>query len=323
MNPARRRDERVHRNRLRGAWLSLLLAVVVPAPVVAAPFDLLVVTTEDSGPQAEVVAELRKALTGGPGPTPTLQVISAADYARAGTPSKSDLIVTVGTEAAGTVLATRPSLPVYCGFLPQSSYASLLAPVPRERRSALYVDQPLERQLRLIREALPRHNRVGTVLGPDSRRLQSALQRAAAGTGLQLNMEVIDRENQLVRALYRALENSDILFVVPDAVVFNRHTAQNVLTTVFRIGKPVAGYSRAYVNAGALLAVYSTPAQIGRQMGEVLRKTAMDPGHHLPPPAYPGYFTVVTNERLARSYGLELELAEQLTRKLVAAEEAR
>lgn len=222
----------------------------------------------------------------------------------AGAPLPS-LVVTVGTEAAATVLDERPAVPVYCVFLPETSYQALRSAAKRQAGdSALYIDQPIARRLKLVELALPHAARVGVVLGPDSRRQEASLRQAVAAAGLGLHAEAITEERQLVGALHRILEDADILLAVPDALVFNRHTAQSVLLTTNGRGKPVVGYSRAYVQAGALLAVYSTPEQIGRQVGESLLRY-LDSGR-LPPPQAPRHFSVAVNERVAHSLGLDL-----------------
>jgi hypothetical protein len=69
------------------------------------------------------------------------------------------------------------------------------------------------------------------------------------------------------------------------------------------------------VSAGALLAVFSTPAQIGRQLGEELVALAEESGP-LPPPRHPRYFSVEVNARVARSLGLTVPSAAVLERRL-------
>ena len=155
------------------------------------------------------------------------------------------------------------------------------------------------------------------MLSQDSQKSEHELRRAAAVAGIVLRMEQIGDEKQLVGALHRVLDDADVLLAVPDPLVFNRNTAQSVLLTTYRMGKPVAGYSRAYVTAGALLAVYSTPAQIGRQIGEELLTMQVRPGRPLPAPGYPRYFSVEVNERVARSLGIEPGQVDDLTRRLI------
>jgi len=310
--------------RRSGAWL-LFLLLLMPWPAMAVS-DVLVVLTEGSAAQSEVLASMRAGLSEALDRKVTLRTITTADVAdlaaQAGPRRLPDLVVTVGTDAARVVLAQQFPVPVYCTFLPEAAYDALLpTPTPgtaadRARHSALYIDQPFIRQMQLLHLALPQRTRIGVVLGPESRESEPALQRAAAAAGLMLRVEEITEEKQLIQALYRVMEEADVLLAVPDPLVFNRHTAQDVLLTTYRLGKPVAGYSRAYVSAGALLAVYSTPAQIGRQVGETLRALSDRPGRSLPTPQHPRYFSVEVNERVARSLGLNVENADVLVRKL-------
>lgn len=316
--------------RRRGARAARLLAVLLLAVVALRAWpalargDVLAVIAEHSPAYEEVLAATRAGLADALGRRLTLRVLTAAEFTQNGPrePDRGlpDLVVTVGTSAAGAVLAARLPVPVYCTLLPRAAYEALAqeaGPHPAGRASALYLDQPFVRQMRLLRLALSSDVRVGAVLGPESRQNEPGLRRAAAAAGLALHVERVREERQLVRGIYRVMEDSDVLLAVPDPLVFNRHTAQNVLLTTYRIGKPVAGYSRAYVDAGALLAVYSTPEQVGRELGEWLLARADHPGRPLPPPRYPRYFTVEVNERVARSLGLEVGRVEDLQRRLM------
>ena len=303
----------------------IALAAVATAFVswpVAAATEVLVVIAQRSPAHEETLAALRASLADVPATGLTLRVMTAAEFSDSG-PRATDrklpgLVVTLGTDAAATVLQQKLPAPTYCTFLPQAAYAAL-ANGSGERhayRSALYLDQPFARQMRLIRLALPTRTRVGVVLGPESRKSEQDLRQAAVSAGLVLRVEQVVDEKQLVGALHRIMDNADVLLAVPDPLVFNRNTAQSVLLTTYRLGKPVAGYSRAYVTAGALLSVYSTPAQIGRQIGEELLTMQDRPGRPLPAPGYPRYFSVDINERVARSLGIEPGQADDLTRRL-------
>ena len=301
--------------------LATLTAVFVSWPAAAAT-DVLVVIAQKGPAHEEALAALRATLADVPAKELALRVMTAAEFSDSG-PRATDqklpgLVVTLGTDAAATVLRQKLPAPTFCTFLPQAAYAALAngAGGARAQLSALYLDQPFVRQLRLIRLALPGRTRVGMVLGPDSQKSERGLRRAAATAGIVLRLEQISDEKQLVGALHRVLDETDVLLAVPDALVFNRHTAQSVLLTTYRLGKPVAGYSRAYVTAGALLAVYSTPAQIGRQIGDELLAMLDKPGRPLPAPGYPRYFSIEINERVAHSLGLELGRADDLARRL-------
>ena len=110
----------------------------------------------------------------------------------------------------------------------------------------------------------------------------------------------------------------DRLLAVPDASLFNNRTISNILLTAYHHRSPVIGFSPAYVKAGALLALYSTPTQIGQQAGEVARQGLASGS--LPPPAAPRHFRISTNPYVARSLGIGLEDASVLRERLERAE---
>jgi signal transduction histidine kinase len=99
------------------------------------------------------------------------------------------------------------------------------------------------------------------------------------------------------------LAEPGILLAVPDSTVYNNRTISNILLTAYHQRSPVVGFSPAYVKAGALLALYSTPAQVGQQAGEAAR-LGLATGS-LPPPAAPRHFRISTNPYVARSLGIQ------------------
>jgi ABC-type uncharacterized transport system substrate-binding protein len=112
------------------------------------------------------------------------------------------------------------------------------------------------------------------------------------------------------------LAQSDVMLGVVDPLVFSRTSAQSVLLTAYRRRVPLIGISSAYVDAGALAAVYSTPAQIGRQLAELIEQFSQNPTAKLPPPQYPKYFSVAVNYQAAEVLGLDIDDEENLERRL-------
>lgn len=302
-----------------------LWLVAVPAFGAGERFDVRVVADAEQAPQEALLAAMRSAIGDERTGRIELRVGTVVEYARlaAARGPAPQLVVTVGVSACKAVLEVSPPAAVLCAFLPRASYDALRGPQRSggaARTTALYVDQPAPRQLRLLRLALPQARQVGIVLGPDSRREETRLREAAAVAGIGLDAERIHAEHELVPAVRRVLERADALLAVPDRLVFNRHTAQNVLLAAWRRGKPVMGYSGAYVDAGALLAVFSTPEQVGRQLGETVAALAAAP-QALPEPQYPRYYSVSVNARAARSLGLRLPPPEWLAQRLAEVED--
>jgi ABC-type uncharacterized transport system substrate-binding protein len=80
---------------------------------------------------------------------------------------------------------------------------------------------------------------------------------------------------------------------------------------------PVVGFSKGYVKAGALFALYSTPEQIGHHLADVVQQYFSSGEQLLPPPHYPTYFSVVTNKSVARSFKITLPTEKALRNSLL------
>jgi len=181
--------------------------------------------------------------------------------------------------------------------------------------TAVFLDQSPARHLDLIRLALPDVRSVGVLVSADAAGQLATLERTARERGLQLVSAVVD-PGGLYPALHSVLPDVGLLLALPDPVVFNSQTASGILMAAYRRRIPLAGFSPAYVKAGALLAVYSTPAQVGARGGELLRQALHGKG--LAPPQPPREFSVTVNQNVAHSLGLVLDearLAEQLRQK--------
>ncbi len=302
------------------SWLSYALAIMslaLTAAAGAAP-EVAVVLSEDTPAYREVAEALRAELARSPGPLVRVLPAAAADSL-----PQRDLavVVAVGARAARAAAAER-RVPVLSILVPRSTFERIAAEAGRAAEprhfSALYLDQPLARQLDLIRLALPGASRVALLLGPESERLYGPAQAAAADRRLHLAALKIHDESELHPALQKLLAEAHALLALPDPAVFNSVTVSHILLTAYRQRVPVAGFSATYTRAGAVLALYSTPAQIGAQAAEMLR-SALASGQ-LPPPQHPRRFTVSANAHVARSLGLALEDEATLARKLLQAE---
>lgn len=236
--------------------------------------------------------------------------------------SKARLVVTVGTVAAKTVLKMKTSVPVLSTLVPRSSYRVISTENADARLSSIYLDQPLERRFRLIETVLPSSRNVSVVLGPSTVYMQSELQSLARIHRLRIKTEKMSPNQRLAAPLHRVLEDSNVFLAVADPVVSSRRTVQNLLLTTYRHRVPVIAYSRAYVKAGALAAVYSTPQQIGKQAGELVGEFVRSGSWKLPSPQYPEYFSVDINRQVAQSFGVRIPSTAEVVRKLQHEREA-
>lgn len=227
-------------------------------------------------------------------------------------------LVAIGNQAAQAALSSDIEAPLLVTLLPQAAFERMVADRRRGGSlrpiSAVFLDQPIDRQLDLIRLALPNARRIGVLLGPESARQLPLLQSEAAERQMRVSAQRVDDEKELAASLQKLLPDSDVLLAVPDPAVFNAGTIQLILLASYRQQLPLVGFSAAYVRAGAIFALHSTPAQIGAQAAEMLR-TALASGQ-LPPPRHPNRYTVATNPHVARSLGIPLGSEQALMQRM-------
>lgn len=302
------------------ALAALLATTLTPA---AGPMGVLVILSKPEKAYVDVAESLKTTLTRDPQRQDKVSVdvttLSDADW-KLLTGKATRVIVTVGTQAAIETTALQPKAVVLHALIPRHTYNEITrTAAPAARRgatSAIYLDQPLARQLELVRQALPAHRRLAAVLGPASFDQLNELRTQAKDKGFELGIERITEAEQLQPALRRLLEDHDVLLSLADSLVFNSGTIHHLLLTSYRYRVPVVGLSRSYVEAGALLAVYSSPEQIGRQAAEIVLGLSGAP-LALPAPQYPKYFSVAINSRVTGSLGLRLPEEAELERRLL------
>ena len=295
-----------------GVWLRALLcafgvAAAVPLAHAADP-AVLVVISERSTSYVEAADALAAELERGGLPRGEIALMTSGEYsaAAAATPK---LLVAVGTGAANLLAAKDSRIPLIATLLPPSSFEQIVQASGRKPSavfSAVYLSQPFSRQLDLVRLALPDARRVGVLWGPESQAQASALQAATQARGLQLVAAQIGPGESAYPPLQKLLEDADLLLALPNPQIYNSSSIQNILLSSYRSRVPFIGFSASYVQAGAVFAVYSTPAMIGRQTAVMARNLLQ--GRGLPAaPQYPLEFSVGVNEQVARSLGLKLD----------------
>ena len=274
---------------------------------------LWVIAPDQTGAYAEALAALRSGLGG-----TRLRSHSPNQLPATANDGPPALVITLGSAALSAALAraaTDPALaqvPIVAGLLPRASFE---AQVPRSGPplTGVWLDPAVERHLDLIRLALPTRRRVGVLWGPSSRLWRPALQRAAGERGLRL-VEAELPDTELFPALSRVLDEADVLLALPDNVVFTPASLNNLLIAAYRQRVPVLGYAATHVRAGAVLALHTEPHQAGREVAQLARRVLTE--RRVPPPAPSRLWTVGLNDQVARSLGLVLPDAAQLTQSL-------
>ncbi len=315
------RKQRVGTGRSAARWLSgiLLCALLLPAAWSQADSVTRIrfVSSQKSGPYMEFIEQLVRDLGTGNGLRVSAEVLTPDDLEdRPGDAQGVGLVVAVGTRAALALGRHPPRVPVLHALIPAPTFERLLreerlACAPR-RCGAVYVNQPLERMIRVARAAFPDMRRLGVVLGPTSRGQLRALVRVAGRHGFVIETAQVEAPGDLQAALDGVLAKSEALFALPDPLVYNSRTAKSILLTTYRHKVPMIAYSKSYLKAGATLAVYSTPAQLARQAAAMIRRYLRSRPRRLTERAWPLYYSIRINQYVARSLGLDIVYTPQL-----------
>ena len=214
---------------------------------------------------------------------------------------KTDLIVSVGVRAAYRV-AEKSAQPLLAAMIPSKTYADLRT-LKQGEISAIYLDQPWRRQVNLLHAVLPERKRIG-VLYSASQDIP-ALKSELALHHDTLIARHLGGGNTLSVDLDDVLGQSDVLLAVPDSEIYNANSIRNILLTSYRRGIPLVGVSGAYVRAGALCAIFSTPEQLAVQADSATAAYART--GRLPVAQFPIQYSIAVNRAVARAFGLAIE----------------
>lgn len=298
-----------------GWFLPLLIAA---QSVSAAQMQVVLVPSDRSGPYLDA-ANAFKAELDRLGGVPLSRDVVIVSPGEPITTSASMLVVALGTDSCRQMVVSTVSLPVpvLCTLLPRISFERILQAAGRKpgpALSALFLNQPITRQFALIRLALPSARRVGVLVHPGPTLLRDpGVEAAAQALGLRLVLGDVPEGEPVYAPLKKVLDESDVLLAIADPDIYNASSLQNILMASFRARIPMIAFSPAYARAGALLALYSTPSQIGQQAAQLVR-AGFGTGA-LAAPQHPGLFEISVNEQVARSLGLSLD-AGQLVERL-------
>jgi ABC-type uncharacterized transport system substrate-binding protein len=304
-------------------WLiRLLLCIALGAMGTAAWAARFVILHPDAGAGHEEAADaLTQELIRGGITRSDIVRLSTADLAGQGLTegSQTQLIITLGADALRAALQRNPTTPVLASLIPRGAYERVLRESGGRaglHLSAVFLDQPVARQLELIHLAMPEVDRVGVLWSKDAQPLFNAMQTAARHRGMQLVSSRVAARGEELTALAPVLADAQVLLALPDPLVFHSGSIANLLLATYRASIPLVGFSPSYVRAGALLSLYSTPRQIGLQTAQ--RALAQVASAQMPPlTTYPVDYTVEVNAHVARSLGRTMD-ASDLREKLHA-----
>jgi len=288
---------------------------------VAQAESIAILQSDDGAMYQELAQSLKTALGArDPGHRWSVSTLPAESASTTISRQKPDLIVALGVNALKISAQQPENIPTLVLMVPRNTYeahlARLIPLVKRAQFSAVYLDQPLERQLKAIRLALPYAKRVGVVTGPTTRTYLNELKRAAERLGLTLVTRHAAEENEVMPALRDVTDEADVILLLHEPLLVQGGKLQTILLNGYRARVPVVAYSDSLVKAGALLAVQSNTVQIAAEAASVIQSFFEHGGMRAPVSTYIKQFQVSTNPWVSRSLDLSVPDADWLSSNL-------
>jgi ABC-type uncharacterized transport system substrate-binding protein len=226
-------------------------------------------------------------------------------------------IITLGTHAAIVSGNNIHNIKIISALIPKNSALIQKNLNNNPNQHFLYLDQPPGHSLALIKALSNRFEDIGIIVDSKDQETVEALQSAAMRLKLNLLIEQIFFTNEQVgESLNNLLESIDIFLTTPDTKIHNKSTVSNILLSTYRKRVPLIGFSSAYVKAGALAAVYSSPEDIAYQVRDNI--IAYFSSKNIPLEQQMGkYFSVLFNTDVARSLGFPIKSESKLKSKMM------
>jgi len=226
--------------------------------------------------------------------------------------AESDLVITLGREANQYVSRQFPDKSIISAYLTLQQWQDFGS--QGKQHMAVLLDQPLERYL-LFSHFLLQPSSIGVVtLSPI--KIDTRLSNILNKLQLKLSQYHLDRVDRLLAKIRQLAENDDALLMLPNQNIYNRHTLKGVLLTSYRKNTPVISYSPSHVKSGALASIYSSPEDIGKHLAELLNQYSSGHLKLSSSSQFAKYYSIITNNRVAHSFGLKLPDVAEIRRKL-------
>lgn len=224
--------------------------------------------------------------------------------------SISDNVLVVGKQALEYYLANQIDKPSLVIFVKRSTYFHLTkaythinlvngSPIFQNRMSVIYSDPDIFDQLSLVKKYYPSQS-AALILSPLNEFLRQPLQQIALQLDIKLSILSVESDVDINRAI-NTLPNSYALLALPDPIIYNRFTLKNIVISSYRSNRPIFGYSKNMVKAGAVASYYIDTRDLMLHVKElipILNKM------QTPYRGYSKYKKISVNDAVARSLNL-------------------
>ncbi len=180
-----------------------------------------------------------------------------------------DLILTVGTSATVDISGKINDIPVVFAMVLDPE--SMLDKKKNVVGASLNI--PPEFQLKLIKEVLPKVEKVGIIYDPKrNTTVVKDILNLAKQFDLKVKVFPVTSQKDIPNALARTNNETDALLGIVDNTVYTSQTAKFIISYTVKKRLPFVGISQLYVKAGALCSLVFDNLDIGRQAAELAER---------------------------------------------------
>jgi hypothetical protein len=217
--------------------------------------------------------------------------------------SETDIVIGIGAEGMKSADTYYPEIKKL--FISTNPNKYRLHKGRNRNDAILYMTQSYCRQIRFIRQ-LNRQWKIISILNSREKPIDSSqIQQCADEHDIKIYIVSTTGKDNITDKIKHALHHSDVLLALPDSNIYNSKSVKNILLTSYRYRKPVIAFSKNFVNAGALAAIYSDTEKIAMSAGKLIEQylystTSIERVN------YPDAFDISINRQVFRALDIPL-----------------
>ncbi len=218
--------------------------------------------------------------------------------------SKKDVIVAISTPSAQAALNATKQIPIVYTAVTDPKIAGLSG----KNITGTTDMSPLEEQLNLLKNLLPKAKKVGFLYNPSEQNSVSLLKQfaiLAKERQLQVIEKGVNTVNDMNLALNSLLGQVDVLYIPTDNLVTSSESL--LIQQANRKNVPVIASVESSVKKGALATVSINYEKLGHQTGERILEILKGKSPNQIQVEGLRETTLVINERIAKKYGISVK----------------
>jgi len=292
-------------------WMPFAFALAVlvsntmsSASLQALDTTVVVFKSQDSAPYNEALAAFKEVLHSKDAQATCIVLSLNGDDTKTnavieeGFQIKPDLIFTLGSYATKIAAEKTSDIPIVSGMIMESDVLKNPGNI-----TGIFLDYSMETQFAWMKRILPDAKTIGVIYNPENNQTKiDEAQVWADKSGFSLISEKVSSPREIPSSLKKLSKKIDVLWGVPDKMVYTQQTAKQILLFSFRNRIPFIGFSSSWVKAGALYALDWNYRNIGRECGDSAVKILQGKNPHALSP----------NREKSISYSLNLKAAERM-----------